>query len=47
LATLHVVDDGDHSFKVLKRTGRSPADVMHDMRDAIAAWMRRVAEGAK
>jgi len=47
LATLHVVEDGDHSFKVLKRTGRSPADVMHDMRDAIAAWMRRVAEGAK
>ena len=45
-ATLHVVDDGDHSFKVLKRTGRSQADVMHEICDAMTAWMRRVLEGA-
>lgn len=46
-ATLHVVDGGDHSFKVLKKTGRSQADVMNEIRDAIAAWMRRILEGAK
>jgi len=47
LATLHMVDDGDHSFKVLKRTGRTPEQVMGEIRDAITAWMRRVIEGAK
>jgi predicted alpha/beta-hydrolase family hydrolase len=45
-ATLHVVDDGDHSFKVLKRSGRTPADVMGEIRDATTAWMRRVVQGA-
>jgi hypothetical protein len=42
-----MVDDGDHSFKVLKRTGRTPEQVMGEIRDAITAWMRRVIEGAK
>jgi hypothetical protein len=27
-ATLHVVEGGDHSFKVLKRSGRDDAAVM-------------------
>jgi len=46
-ATLHVVDGGDHSFKVLKKTGRSQADVMNEILDAITAWMRRIIEGEK
>lgn len=37
-ATLHVVDGGDHSFKVLKRSGRDPSDVMDEIADAIALW---------
>lgn len=45
-ATLHVVEDGDHSFKVLKRSGRAQADVMGEIRDAATAWMRRVVQGA-
>jgi hypothetical protein len=45
LAALHVVDDGDHSFKVLKRAGKSAEDVMNEIRDAVTAWMRRVAVG--
>lgn len=45
LAALHVVDDGDHSFKVLKRTGKSFEDVMNEIRDAMTAWMRRIAAG--
>jgi predicted alpha/beta-hydrolase family hydrolase len=37
-ATLHVIEGGDHSFKVLKRTGRTEADVMNELADTIAAW---------
>jgi len=36
--TLHIVEGGDHSFKVLKRTGRTEADVMNELADTITAW---------
>lgn len=41
-ATLHVVGDGDHSFKVLKRTGRSEAEVCDGLVSAIAEWGREL-----
>jgi predicted alpha/beta-hydrolase family hydrolase len=41
-ATLHVVDGGDHSFKVLKRTGRSEEDVMRDIVETMTAFMRNI-----
>jgi uncharacterized protein len=37
-ATLHIVEGGDHSFKVLKRTGRTDVDVMNELADTISAW---------
>ena len=37
-ATLRVIEGGDHSFKVLKRTGRTDADVMNELADTITAW---------
>lgn len=37
-ATLHVVEGGDHSFKVLQRSGRTGAEVMTELADAIARW---------
>jgi predicted alpha/beta-hydrolase family hydrolase len=37
-ATLHIVDGGDHSFKVLKRTGRTETDVMNELADTITTW---------
>ena len=37
-ATLHVVEGGDHSFKVLKRTGRTETDVMNELADTITVW---------
>ena len=37
-ATLHIVEGGDHSFKVLKRTGRTESDVMNELADTITAW---------
>ena len=37
-ARLHRVDGGDHSFHVLKRSGRSDAEVLDEICDAVAAW---------
>ncbi len=37
-ATLHLVDGGDHSFKVLKKPGRTEADVMTELVGAIVEW---------
>ncbi|MGE0553677.1 MAG: alpha/beta family hydrolase [Gemmatimonadales bacterium] len=38
LATVHVVEGGDHSFAVLKRSGRTNGEVMAELADAIAAF---------
>ncbi len=37
-ATLHVVDGADHSFKVLKRSGRTDAQVLEELVDTIVTW---------
>jgi predicted alpha/beta-hydrolase family hydrolase len=39
--TLHVIPDGDHSFIVLKRTGRSPQSVREEIVTVSAEWIRR------
>lgn len=39
--TLHVVEGGDHSFAVLKRSGRTDAEVMTELPDAIVEWIAR------
>ncbi len=38
-ATLHVVEGADHSFHVLKRSGRTDGEVMAELADAVAAWV--------
>lgn len=38
-ATLHVVEDADHSLKVPAKSGRTPAEAEAQALDAIAAWM--------
>jgi hypothetical protein len=38
-ASVHVVEGGDHSFKVLKRSGRTDADVLSELTDTIASWV--------
>ena len=38
-ATLKLLQDGDHSFHVLARTGRKDADVRAEMLDELAAWL--------
>ncbi|HEX6559618.1 MAG TPA: alpha/beta family hydrolase, partial [Longimicrobiales bacterium] len=37
-ATLHIIDGADHSFAVLKRSGRSNEEVLREMAETIAAW---------
>ena len=39
-ATLHVCDGADHSFHVLKRSGRDDAEVRAEVADTATAWMR-------
>jgi hypothetical protein len=39
-ATLHVVEGGDHSFKVLKRSGRTERQVLDGLAAAIGEWGR-------
>ncbi len=38
VATLHVVEGGDHSFKVLQRSGRTEDNVMAELADSIVQW---------
>lgn len=40
-AELHIVDGGDHSFRVLKRSGRDPDAVLDEIADAVAAFVAR------
>src|SRR6266705_3422283 len=37
-ATLHLIDEGDHSFKVPKRTGKTENDVMNELAATIQQW---------
>ena len=37
-ATLHVVDAADHSFHVLKRSGRTQADVLGELARTVDSW---------
>jgi hypothetical protein len=41
-ATLVTIGDGDHSFHVPARTGRSDEDVRTEMLDALAGWIEAV-----
>ena len=41
-ATVHLIEGADHSFHVLKRTGRTDADVLRELLDAIAEWAKQV-----
>ena len=38
-ATLHLVDQADHSFKVAAKSGRTPADAEAEALDALAEWI--------
>ena len=37
-ATLHVIDTGDHSFHVLKKSGRSDEEVLRELAETTVKW---------
>ena len=37
-ATLHVIETADHSFHVLKKSGRSDEEVMRELAETTAEW---------
>ena len=41
-ATLHVVEGADHAFAVLKRSGRTDAEVLDELAGTTAEWARRL-----
>ncbi|MBR1284112.1 alpha/beta hydrolase [Bradyrhizobium sp. AUGA SZCCT0177] len=44
-ATLHLVKEADHSFHVLKSSGRNDREVMTEVLDAFAAWAGKIDAG--
>jgi predicted alpha/beta-hydrolase family hydrolase len=40
-AELHRVQEADHSFGVLKRSGRTPEDVLAEVQTALLGWLDR------
>jgi predicted alpha/beta-hydrolase family hydrolase len=38
-ATLHIIDDADHSFHVPKRSGKSDLDIMRELVATFVAWI--------
>jgi predicted alpha/beta-hydrolase family hydrolase len=42
-ASLHFVQDADHSFHVPARTGRNDRDVMAEFLDAFVTWVSAIA----
>lgn len=37
-ATLHIIQEGDHSFQVLKKAGKTDAEVMKELAETTACW---------
>jgi hypothetical protein len=42
-ASLHLVQEADHSFHVLARSGSNDRDVMHEILNTLSAWIEAVA----
>jgi uncharacterized protein len=42
LATLHVIETADHSFHVLKSSGKSDADVLRELAQTTASWAEKL-----
>jgi predicted alpha/beta-hydrolase family hydrolase len=40
-ASLHAIDGADHAFHVLVRSGRNDGQVLEELLDSMAAWMKK------
>jgi uncharacterized protein len=45
-ATLHLIEEGNHSFKVPKRTGKTERNVMEELAHTTQTWAARVVSPA-
>ena len=41
-ATLHIIQEGDHSFHVLKKAGKTDAEIMKELAETTACWANRL-----
>jgi predicted alpha/beta-hydrolase family hydrolase len=41
-ATLHIIPEADHSFHVLKKAGKTDAEVMKELAETTAAWAEKL-----
>ena len=41
-ATLHIIETADHSFHVLKRSGRTDADALQELARTTSAWTQKL-----
>ena len=46
-AQLHIIEGADHSFGVLKRSGRNDRDVLQELGTTVAEWADRLEKGTK
>ncbi len=44
-AKLHLVEDGNHSFKVRATSGRNDTDVRAELADTLAGWVTEIVDG--
>jgi len=42
LTTLHVIETADHSFRVLKKSGRGDEEVLRELAETTAEWAKRI-----
>lgn len=43
-ATLHIIPEADHSFHVLKKSGKTDAEVMTELAETTATWANKLKE---
>jgi predicted alpha/beta-hydrolase family hydrolase len=41
-ATLHIISEADHSFHVLKKSGKTDTEVMTELAQTTAAWANKL-----
>lgn len=46
-AKLHVIETADHSFHVLKKSGRNDAEVLRELAETAASWMQQISDAAR
>jgi predicted alpha/beta-hydrolase family hydrolase len=47
LAQLHIIEGADHSFGVLKRSGRNDRDVLQELSSSVVEWAGELGKGTK